>query len=147
MDGGLFGIYAGTGESEAEELMPVTLEELRKVQTGVTVAELGRAKAQVKASVLMSLESTGSRCEQLARQIQVFGRVLSTEETVRKIMAVTPEDIQRAAARHFRASPPWRRWAPPNAFPACARSPRRCPRNRRGTLKNVSVAQSTAPAR
>ncbi len=76
MDGGLFGIYAGTGESEAEELMPVTLEELRKVQTSVTEAELSRAKAQVKASVLMSLESTGSRCEQLARQIQVFGRVL-----------------------------------------------------------------------
>jgi predicted Zn-dependent peptidase len=105
MDGGLFGIYAGTGESEAEELMPVTLEELRKVQTSVSEAELNRAKAQVKASVLMSLESTGSRCEQLARQIQVFGRVLSTEETVRKIMAVTPEDVQRTAVRHFRSKP------------------------------------------
>ena len=50
MDGGLFGIYAGTGESEAEELMPVTLEELRKVQSAVTEAELARARAQVKAS-------------------------------------------------------------------------------------------------
>ncbi len=50
LDGGLFGIYAGTGESEAEELMPVTLEELRKVQTEVTEAELARARAQVKAS-------------------------------------------------------------------------------------------------
>ena len=117
MDGGLFGIYAGTGESEAEELMPVTLEELRKVQTGVTIAELGRAKAQVKASVLMSLESTGSRCEQLARQIQVFGRVLSTEETVRKIMAVTPEDIQRAAARHFRDKPTLAAMGPANRVP------------------------------
>ena len=46
----LFGIYAGTGESEAEELMPVTLEELRKVQSAVTEAELARARAQVKAS-------------------------------------------------------------------------------------------------
>ena len=82
MDGGLFGIYAGTGESEAEELMPVTLEELRKVQSAVTEAELGRARAQVKASLLMSLESTGSRCEQLARQLQVFGRVIPTAETV-----------------------------------------------------------------
>ena len=61
MDGGLFGIYAGTGESEAEELMPVTLEELRKVQIAVTEAELARARAQVKAALLMSLESTGSR--------------------------------------------------------------------------------------
>ncbi len=117
MDGGLFGIYAGTGESEAEELMPVTLEELRKVQTSVTEVELARAKAQVKASVLMSLESTGSRCEQLARQIQVFGRVLTTEETVRKIMAVTAQDVQRSAARHFRGKPTLAAMGPANRVP------------------------------
>ena len=105
MDGGLFGIYAGTGESEAAELMPVTLEELRKVQHGVTEAELARARAQVKASLLMSLESTGSRCEQLARQMQVFGRVVPTDETVAKLNAVTVADVERAAARHFRATP------------------------------------------
>jgi predicted Zn-dependent peptidase len=105
MDGGLFGIYAGTGESEAEELMPVTLEELRKVQTGVTEPELARARAQVKASLLMSLESTGSRTEQLARQLQVFGRVIPTAETVGKLNAVTTDDVQRAAARQFRAKP------------------------------------------
>ncbi|MDE2007666.1 MAG: insulinase family protein, partial [Rhodospirillales bacterium] len=104
-DGGLFGIYAGTGESEAEELMPVTLDELRKVQSGVTQAELDRARAQVKASLLMSLESTGSRCEQLARQLQVFGRVVPTAETVAKLAAVTVVDVERAAARHFRARP------------------------------------------
>ena len=105
LDGGLFGIYAGTGESEAEELMPITLEELRKVQTEVTEAELARARAQVKASLLMSLESTGSRCEQLARQLQVFGRVIPTEETVGKINAVTTADVCRAAARLFRGAP------------------------------------------
>ena len=105
MDGGLFGVYAGTGESEAAELMPVTLEELRKVQREVTEAELARARAQVKASLLMSLESTGSRCEQLARQIQVFGRVIPIQETVAKINAVTIADVQRAAGRHFRATP------------------------------------------
>ena len=105
MDGGLFGIYAGTGESEAEELMPVTLEELRKVQHTVTEAELARARAQVKAGLLMSLESTGSRCEQLARQMQVFGRIIPTAETVAKINAVTIDDVQSAAARLFRAAP------------------------------------------
>jgi predicted Zn-dependent peptidase len=105
MDSGVFGIYAGTGESEAEELMPVTLEELRKIQVGVAEPELARARAQVKASLLMSLESTGSRCEQLARQLQVFGRVIPVEETVARINAVTVEHVQRAAARHFRAAP------------------------------------------
>jgi predicted Zn-dependent peptidase len=105
MDGGLFGIYAGTGESEAAELMPVTLEELRKVQHDVTEVELSRARAQVKAGLLMSLESTGSRCEQLARQMQVFGRIIPTAETVAKINAVTIEGVQSAAARLFRAAP------------------------------------------
>ena len=102
-DGGLFGIYAGTGESEAAELMPVMLAELGKVQTQITEPELSRARAQLKASLLMSQESTGSRCEQLARQIQTFGRVIPTAEVLGKINAVTEADIRRAAARHFRA--------------------------------------------
>ena len=105
MDSGLFAIYAGTGESEAAELMPVTLAELQKVQAEVSEAELARARAQVKAGLLMSLESTGSRCEQLARQLQVFGRVIPTAETVARIEAVTIADIERAAVRLFRAAP------------------------------------------
>ena len=104
-DGGLFGIYAGTGEEEVEELVPVTLEELRKVQSEVTEAELARARSQVKASVLMSLESTGSRCEQLARQMQIYGRIIPTQETIAKIEGVTVAAVQRAAARQFRAAP------------------------------------------
>ena len=105
VDGGVFGVYAGTGEDEAAELMPVAIAELRKVQNGVTETELARARAQVKASLLMSLESTGSRCEQLARQLQVFGRVIPTAETVGKLAAVTVADVERAAARHCRAVP------------------------------------------
>ena len=118
MDSGLFGIYAGTGESEAAELMPVALEELRKVQQGVTEIELARARAQVKASLLMSLESTGSRCEQIARQVQIFGRVIPTAETVAKITAVTPEDITRAAAALFRATPTLATMGPGTRIPA-----------------------------
>ncbi|MDE8346264.1 MAG: pitrilysin family protein [Acidocella sp.] len=104
-DGGLFGIYAGTGESEAAELMPVTLEELAKVQHAITEAELNRACAQLKAGLLMSLESTGSRCEQLARQWQIFGRVIPAAETVRRIEAVTQADIKAVAAKIFRERP------------------------------------------
>ena len=105
LDTGLFGIYAGTGEEEASELVPVTLEELRRVQDDVTPEELHRARAQVKASLLMSLESTGSRCEQIARQIQVFGRVLPTEESVARLNAVDLEGIRRTARRIFRSPP------------------------------------------
>jgi predicted Zn-dependent peptidase len=104
-DSGMFAIYAGTGEEEAKELMPVTLEELRKVQRDVMAEELARAKAQLRASLLMSLESTGSRTEQLARQLQVYGRVIPVEETKAKIAAVTIEQVQEAAAFAFRGAP------------------------------------------
>jgi predicted Zn-dependent peptidase len=118
VDGGLFGIYAGTGESEAEELVPVTLAELRKVQSGITETELSRARAQVKASLLMSLESTGSRCEQLARQLQVFGRVIPTAETVARINAVTVADVEAAARRLFGGRPTLAALGPADLVPS-----------------------------
>jgi predicted Zn-dependent peptidase len=117
-DGGLFAIYAGTGEDQAAELVPVTLEELRRVQTDVTQEELDRAKAQLRASLLMSLESTGSRCEQLARQLQVHGRIIPVEETKARIAAVTIEQVQQAAARAFRAKPTLTALGPAGKVPA-----------------------------
>ncbi len=118
IDSGLFAIYAGTGESEAAELVPVVLEQLGRVQHDVTEVELARARAQVKASLLMSLESTGSRCEQLARQWQVFGRVMPVRETVAKIAAVTTDDIARAATRLFRARPTLATMGPASRVPS-----------------------------
>jgi predicted Zn-dependent peptidase len=119
-DGGLFQIYAGTGEKEAGELMPVTIEALRAVQHDVTEDELNRAKAQLRASLLMSLESTGSRCEQLARQLQVFGRVIPVEETKAKIAAVTVDQVQQAAAAMFRARPTLAAMGPAEHVPGVA---------------------------
>lgn len=105
LDGGVFGIYAGTGEKECAELVPVTLEELKKVQKSVSKDELARACAQLKASLLMSLESTGSRCEQIARQLQLFGRLIPVAETVARVEAVTMDDICRVATRIFTQKP------------------------------------------
>jgi len=117
LDGGLFGIYAGTGEAEAAELIPVALEELRNVQHGVTEEELHRARAQVKAGLLMSLESTGSRCESLARQMQVFGRTIPTAETIAKLNAVDAAAVCRAAARIFRGRPTLAAMGPADKVP------------------------------
>lgn len=104
-DAGLFGIYAGTGAAELAELIPVTLAELRAVQRRIEVDELARARAQVKAGLLMSLESTGARCEHIARHLQIYGRVIPTEEIIRRIEAVSEADILRVAARLFRSTP------------------------------------------
>jgi predicted Zn-dependent peptidase len=117
-DGGIFAIYAGTGEEQAAELVPATLDELRRVQRDVTPEELDRAKAQLRASLLMSLESTGSRCEQLARQLQVHGRVVPIEETKARIAAVTVEQVQLAAATLFRAPPTLAALGPAGHVPA-----------------------------
>ena len=133
MDGGLFAIYAGTGEEEAKELVPVTLEELRRVQVDANEDELRRARAQVKAGLLMSLESTGSRCEQLARQLQVFGRIVPVAETVAKIEAVTLAGVRRAAGRIFRGRPTLAAMGP------AAQVPR--PRRHRRPAGSMSGAQ------
>jgi predicted Zn-dependent peptidase len=95
-DGGLFGIYAGTGPNEVAELVPVVCDEFSKLTRDVTEDEVLRARAQLKASILMSLESTGSRCEQLGHQIIYYGRPLEVSEIVGKI-----EAVDAAAARRF----------------------------------------------
>ena len=95
----MFGIYAGTGEDQVAELIPVVCGELSKAARDVTEEEIARARAQLKASILMSLESTGARCEQLAQQILTFGRPLGVPEIVAKIEAVQAADVRAFAAR------------------------------------------------
>ncbi len=75
------------------------------MQRDADETEIRRARTQTRASLVMSLESTGSRCEQLARQLQVFGRVIPLAETLAKIDAVTVDDVPRVAARLFRGAP------------------------------------------
>ena len=104
-DGGLFGIYAGTGEDEVEELVPVLCEEVVKITQGIGDGELQRARAQLKSSILMSLESTSSRCEQLARQVLVYGHPISTAEVVEKVEAIDAGHILRVARRLFSTAP------------------------------------------
>lgn len=105
-DSGLFGLYAGTGEAEAGELLPIFCEELGKVAaTSVGEAELQRAKAQLKASVLMSRERTSARAEGLGSAILAHGRPIPPEETVAKIEAVGADDILRVAGRLVASRP------------------------------------------
>lgn len=118
LDSGLFGIYAGTGEQEAAELVPVLLDELRRIGEGISPEEINRARAQVKSSLLMSLESTGSRCEQIARQMQLFGRIIDTRETVAKIDAVNEAAMIDAANTLFRARPTLATIGPVGSIPS-----------------------------
>jgi predicted Zn-dependent peptidase len=104
-DGGLFGVYAGTGEDEVAELVPVVCDEIAKVGADVTEDEVARARAQLKAGTLMALESTMSRCEQLGQQILIYDRPVPVEEIVAKIDGVGRDAVVKAATR-LRASRP-----------------------------------------
>lgn len=104
-DTGLFGVYAGTGEQEAEELVPLVCNELASVARDITIEELARARAQLRSGLLMSLESTSSRCEQLARQVMVFDRPIPVAETVAKIEAVDIAAVCQTAERLIASAP------------------------------------------
>ena len=106
VDTGLFGVYAGTGEAEVTELLPVIADELAKPVKGVDEEEVARARAQHKAGTLMSLESSSSRVEQLARQLLIFGRPIPLDEVVAKIDEVDASAIKRVAERVVSSSAP-----------------------------------------
>ena len=87
-DSGLFGVYGGTGADSVAELAPLILEEVNGMTGGMAAEELDRAKAQLRASLLMGLESPTGRAEQIAQQLLIHGRVLPVAEMRGKIDAV-----------------------------------------------------------
>ena len=97
-DTGMFALYAGTDEADAPELMRVAIDQVTLATETLNEAEVARAKAQMKAGLLMALESSEARLGQLARQMLAFGRPMPLEEIVAKVEAVTV-DSARAAGR------------------------------------------------
>src|SRR5215475_118995 len=97
-DTGMFGLYAGTDVADAPELMRVVVGEIAAAAETLDAAEVARVKAQMKAGLLMALESSSARAEQLARHIHIYGRPMPLEEIVAKVDAVTVESA-RAAGR------------------------------------------------
>ncbi len=104
-DVGLFNIYAGTDPARAAELMPVIGRELKDVCRHITPIELRRAKAQIKAELLMGQESVMRRAEVLGSQMLSFGEPVSMAYTLRRIEAVSVESVQRIAGKIFSAKP------------------------------------------
>ncbi|MCU4654008.1 insulinase family protein [Roseibacterium sp. SDUM158016] len=97
-DTGLLTIYAGTSGEQITDLVNLTLDEVRRSTTDMSVAELERARAQMKAGLLMGLESPSARAERNARLVAIWGRVPPLEETVSRIDAVTLAGVKEQAA-------------------------------------------------
>jgi predicted Zn-dependent peptidase len=97
-DIGMFGLYAGTDAADTSELMRVIVDEIASTAETISEPEVARVKAQMKVGLLMALESSSARVEQVARQMLTRGRPIPIEELVEKVDAVTVESA-RAAGR------------------------------------------------
>ncbi len=100
-DDGQFAVYAGTGPEHLPELVPVVCDEILKFAGTVTEKELARAKAQMKANLVMGRESMMGRANQQAKNLIYSGKTLDIQEKVRKIDALSLTDISDMAKRIF----------------------------------------------
>jgi predicted Zn-dependent peptidase len=105
-DTGLFGVHAATGSEQVPELLDVIEAALHDAGDAMAGSEeICRAKAQLKASLSMSLESSGARADQLARQTLAFGEPLEISDIIAKVDAVTAEGVLLVAERLFGRTP------------------------------------------
>ena len=104
-DTGTFGIYAGTGEKEVVELMPVLCDELLKLSDTLTDEEISRAKAQKKAAILMHQENILTHAESNAISSVIYGKIQSIEEKINLIDSVTKADLKRVARQILSGKP------------------------------------------
>jgi len=95
-DTGTFGVYAGTDPADSRELLDLVVAELAAAADKADAAEVDRAKALMKVSLLMALESSGARADQIARQMLVYGRPIPLDELVARIDVVTVADVRAA---------------------------------------------------
>ena len=96
---GLTTIYAGTSSDQIADLAALSVDELKRAADEMSTAEIDRARAQLKAGLVMGLESPSSRAERLARMVGIWNRVPDLSETVARIEAVTRDDVRAFAAQ------------------------------------------------
>ena len=94
-DGGILGVYTGTSPEQADEALKLSASALADIAQNLDEDELDRAKAQLRAAVLMSQESVMGMAESLARQILLYGKPSTPAESLAKISEVTVDDLKR----------------------------------------------------
>ena len=97
-DSGHFGVYAGTSAAQADEMLTVTAQQLAELATAVGEDEVSRAKAQLRASLVMARESVSGCGDALARQIMLFGAPVDDSDLLDQIAAVDAAAVRGVAA-------------------------------------------------
>jgi len=102
-DTGCLAVYAGTSLASASKVVQSVVSEFHKLKTEpVPEEEVRRAKAQLKGSLMLSLESSTSRMSNLARQEMYFERFYDLDELIQRIEAVTADDLIQLAHEFFK---------------------------------------------
>jgi len=104
-DTGTLTMYAGTSGDKVSELANITMDELKRAADDMGEAEVARARAQMKAGLLMGLESPSSRAERLARMVAIWDRIPSLDEIVAQIDGVTTETVRNFAGSMSSGAP------------------------------------------
>ena len=104
-DTGVFGVYAGTSEETANEMLKVCAAELTDCLSNIQTDELLRSKQQLKASVLMRLDSVSATMDSLGRHITLFGKAQNKDQLIRSIEAVSIESLSILTAQIIAGRP------------------------------------------
>lgn len=104
-DGGLFSIYAGTGQEGLTPLVPALCDELSRATSDIAAKELSRAKTQLRAGMVMSLESTSARAEQIARQTAIYGKPIDIADLIARVESVDAASVEAVMARILAGHP------------------------------------------
>lgn len=98
-DTGVFGLYAGCAPGKVDDVVALMVAEwARLAQDGITTAELDRSRGQLAGGLVLGMEDTGSRMSRLGKAELVHGELLSIDESLERISAVTAADVQALAA-------------------------------------------------
>jgi predicted Zn-dependent peptidase len=101
-DAGCAGVYAGTAPARVGELLHVIDDEIAKlVASGINESELSVAKGYIEGSLVLGLEDSGSRMARLGRSLMARDEVVTVDDQLERIRAVTADDVAEVASRVF----------------------------------------------
>ncbi|KJR41955.1 zinc protease [Candidatus Magnetoovum chiemensis] len=92
-DTGVFGVYAGTNKDRYEEVIDNVLKQMKTLKNTITADELQRSKDHLKGNLLLNLESSSGRMQNIARQQIYYGKYYSPNEIIEGIDKVSMEDV------------------------------------------------------
>ena len=105
LDAGLWSVYAGADKKNANEVIDITINEMRNLSSSINEEELQRAKAQLKGNLVLALESTSNKMTNIAKQEIYYGKYFTPAEILKMVEAINLEDVKKLSARLIEDKP------------------------------------------